>query len=820
MLAVVAPLALAYAGLPAAVVAGTVVVGLCAIAGVRALQQRFGFAAGGQAMDMGEEEYRMVITSLHEGICVHDADYTIIANNPAAERILGLSARQLRGASSLDPQWRCIHEDGSPFPGEEHPAPLTLRSGLASHGVVMGIHRPDGSLVWIEINSEPIAVAGEKPRAVVVSFIDVTAARQREVELRLAKQRLDDAIAALDAAFVMFDADERMVVCNDAFRQYYPSAATAMVPGRTYHEILTAFFAGGGSFPGVTEPLAYIDKRLAQFRAPTAPFIQQQHGRWLRISEQRSRSGGIVSLRSDITEVMEARTAAESGARAKSHFLATMSHEIRTPMNGIIGMADLLAGTPLNREQREYVKTVHGCAESLLLLINDILDFSKIDAGHLQLEDAVIPVLHLAEDAVSLLAEQAQAKGVELVCMIDDDVPEQICGDPGRLRQILINLLSNAVKFTDAGVVTLRVGIEDANLVFVVRDTGIGIDAETVPRLFQAFMQADASMSRRFGGTGLGLAISLRLAKLMHGGINVISDLGKGSTFSLWLPLATSLGARPAGPSFSGKRVLCVDAQSATRAALRRHLQRAGAEVDEVESGSEVSARLQQVVYDLVVLDRHIADPDGLELAATLRGRPGVPPIILLTHLNERIDDQALPAAGLAACISKPVRRDALLSAMVRSLGRMDASGQYGIVKVLPPLSQSVAGQVQLLVVEDNLVNQRVITALLNRLGITAQTVGGGVEALALLGTDGGGFQAVLMDCQMPGMDGFVATATWRAREGAGTRLPVIALTANVLPGDRERCLAAGMDDYLTKPVRLELLHETLQRWVPQLRSS
>ncbi len=821
LLAIAAPIALAVAEAPGIAVIGMVGVGLVALGGVAALQRRLNFAGGGQALDLSEEEYRTVLASLNEGVCVQDAQARIVANNPAAEKILGLTAAQMRGVTSLDPRWRCIHEDGSPFPGDQHPAPVTLRTGKPCFGVIMGVHRADGSLVWVQVNSQPIGNVGSidgingPARAVVVSFVDVTQERKREVELRTAKARLDAAITALDSAFVMFDADERLVVCNDAYRRFYPQAGSAIHPGNTYQAILTAFFEHGGSLPGVTDPAAFIAERLAHLRKPGQPFLEQHPTRWLSISEHRSLDGGVVSLRSDISELVLARDAAEAAARAKSDFLATMSHEIRTPMNGIVGMADLLADTVLDREQREYINTVRGCADSLLVLINDILDFSKIESGRLQLEDVSLSVLALAEDAIGLLAENAQAKGVELVCLVEPLVPAQICGDPERLRQVLVNLLSNAVKFTAAGEVLLTVGIRDGNLAFMVRDTGIGIPPEILPRLFQSFTQADASTTRRFGGTGLGLAISKRLAGLMQGGITVDSVLDRGSTFTFWLPLASSLEPRSAPPAMAGRRVLCVDGHPAARAALRQHLEGAGAVVDDLAAGTGVAERLRLVNYDLLVIDRRTPALDGLAVVASGQisapGQPGMPPVILTTHLAERIPEGDLAGLGLAACVVKPVRRDALLSAAARALGHDSLSGAFPIDQ--PPTPAAV----RVLVVEDNLVNQRVVLALLARLGIATEAVGGGAQALALLGAERGKFDLVLMDCQMPGMDGFAATAAWRAGETSHVRLPIVALTANALPGDRERCLAAGMDDYLAKPVRLELLHTMLRRWLPRL---
>ena len=754
-----------------------------------------------EPLELAPAEYRAVIHALAEGIVVQALDATIVAHNPAAERILGLTADQLRDRASRDPAWRCVREDGSPFPPADRPAPIALRTGSAVEGVVMGVHRVDGSMVWLRVDARPI---GEPMRGVVCSFTDIT-------ELRAAERRLADAIAVLDAGFVMYGPDERLVVCNDTYRGLYPNAAPQMVPGRTYEEIMRAYFRAGGTFPGVDDSEAFIVTRLRQHRAPGAPFVQHLHGRWLRISDHRTRDGGVVSLRTDITELVEAREQAEAAVRAKGDFLATMSHEIRTPMNGILGMADLLAGSALDRHQREYVDTVRSCADSLLVLINDILDFSKAESGGLQLESIPIDPRRVAEEAVLLLAGRAQAKGIELVCQVDGLLPDTIDGDPSRLRQVLVNLLSNAVKFTERGEVALLVSCGSAGLEFAVHDTGIGIAPEVVPRLFNAFSQADASTTRRFGGTGLGLAISKRLAELMGGRIGVESVPGRGSTFRLNLPAEGSISGLVMERPLAGRRILCAEGHPLARAVLRDALAGAGAQVVEASSGTEALRKVTEAVtagrpFEVVVADSRLPQLDGIALAGELERLPHGPLTLLTVPLGGTAQ-----GAGIVARLSKPVRRDQLIAAIERALSGSALSGTHQAVALSP-------ATLRVLVVEDNLVNQRVAVAMLARIGIHGETVPGGAEALRVL--DAGGIDLVLMDCQMPGMDGFATTRAWRARETlGGRRVPIVALTANALPGDRERCLESGMDDHLAKPVRLDQLVETLRRFVPGFTS-
>ncbi|MBX9600733.1 MAG: response regulator [Bryobacteraceae bacterium] len=526
-------------------------------------------------------------------------------------------------------------------------------------------------------------------------------------------------------------------------------------------------------------------------------------------SARRRMEEQAVQLRDQARELREARDAALEASRLKSAFLANVSHEIRTPMNGILGMIDLLLAKPLEGEQRELAEMARISAQHLLLILNDLLDFSKVEAGRMTLKNEAFSPREETEETVELLASRAGEKNLEFLCHIDPGVPEIVRGDAGRVRQVLTNLIGNAIKFTEQGSVEVRCVREENGLRWEIRDTGIGISPEILPRLFTPFYQADGSWTRRYGGTGLGLAISRELARLLGGDVGVESRWNEGSCFWFTACFEQIPSGSPPARTPPESRVLIFDPCERSRRSLRSQLK--GQPVMVASTGSGAAAvRLLRLAaqagepFDFAICDARSGD----WIAAVLRDESS-----RHTRLVRMVRPGFQPAGAFAgvAAIPKPPRRKALLEALRPA--EVPAAG-VALRPDAPPYAAEKAGRAHaaVLIAEDNRINQKVAVRLVQRLGYRAEVAGNGIEALDAL--ERGEYALVLMDCQMPEMDGFEATARIREREHGARRSVIVAMTAHAMQGDRERCLAAGMDDYLSKPIETVELGRVLEKWL------
>ncbi|WP_197418130.1 PAS domain S-box protein [Paucibacter sp. KCTC 42545] len=701
---------------------------------------------------------------------------------------------------------------------------------LARQPTVHQFERQLTSGKTVEVRDAPMPGGG-----FVTTYVDISERKRGEAELRRAEAILRGAIDAVNEAFVLYDPDDRLVFCNEKYRQLYASSADLIVPGALFEDIIREGARRGQYVEAVGREEAWVAQRLAAHRQGNTLQVQKlDDGRWTRLIEHRMEDGHSVGFRIDITDLMRANEAAEEAARSKGQFLANMSHEIRTPMNAILGLLRLLQRTELSQRQHDYASKTEAAARSLLGLLNDILDFSKVEAGKMSLDPQPMRSEQLFRDLAVILSANVGAKPIDILFDLDPALPPVVVADQMRLQQVLINLGGNATKFTAEGEVVIAVRVlpgqpgdaqETVRLAFSVSDSGIGIAPEHQAKIFSGFSQAEASTTRRYGGTGLGLAISQRLVQLMGGSLALDSELGRGSRFHFELTLGVPAAIADASPppsvdaALANRPCLILDQAGPSRDLLARMAEELGlTTVLLAASTTEALARLQTQAEQgqaigLVLSDwRRPAGPDGFELLRHLRhlrqqGAALAQPLVLMVSGQSReelMQRSAEEQAELDGYLVKPITRAMLLEA-IEAAGQAEDQPAGSTEAPSRSAHARPLQDVRVLVVEDNPNNQQVAQELLEDAGARVQLAGNGQVAVDLLRASPAAFDIVLMDVQMPVMDGYSATRLIR-QELQLTRLPIIAMTANVMASDREQCLAAGMNAHVGKPFDMDHL--------------